>query len=115
MRTKSTTKMLRDVMVLGTFTELWCQGHNHPDVRITTIPNSNGQTAQLCPACEQFLQYAIERRIRCPLEPAKPDCKHCPIHCYAPSQRALARQIMAWSGRRMLLRGRLDLLWHYLR
>jgi len=42
-------------------------------------------------------------------------CKHCPEHCYAPRYRAQIREVMRYSGPRLVLRGRLDYLWHLLR
>ena len=60
-----------------------------------------------------FLLYACERRLRCPLE-EKPACKHCPVHCYRPGHREKVREIMRFSGRHLIRRGRLDLLWRYL-
>ena len=40
-------------------------------------------------------------------------CKHCHVHCYRPGHREKVREIMRFSGRHLILRGRLDLLWHY--
>jgi hypothetical protein len=44
----------------------------------------------------------------------KPACKHCPAHCYHPTYRARIREVMKFSGRKMLLGGRLDYLFHLL-
>jgi len=44
----------------------------------------------------------------------KPACKHCPSHCYHPTYRAKIRQVMKFSGKKMLLGGRLDYLIHLL-
>jgi hypothetical protein len=44
----------------------------------------------------------------------KPMCKHCPSHCYRPSYRARIREVMKFSGRKMVLSGRLDFLLHLL-
>lgn len=107
-----TRQMLKDIKVIGKFTEVWCDGHQHSGRQLRAVPGSDMQL-QLCPACAEFFSYAVLKRQKCPLEAEKPSCKHCRIHCYAPQQRALVRQIMAWSGKRMLLRGRLDYLWHY--
>jgi hypothetical protein len=35
------------------------------------------------------------------------------VHCYRPDYRQKVREIMRFSGKYLLLRGRLDLLWHY--
>lgn len=67
---------------------------------------------RLCPDCAALVSHAIEKRRKCPLDP-KPACKHCHIHCYGKDYRAKIREIMAFSGKRLILRGRLDLLRHY--
>jgi hypothetical protein len=54
----------------------------------------------------------MKKRALCPLDP-KPACKDCHIHCYTKEYRQQIRTIMAYSGKRMILRGRLDYLWHY--
>jgi len=93
-------KQEKDIRVLATFIGCYCRGkHRSPK-------------GELCPDCAGLLSYAEMKRRKCPLDP-KPDCKHCPIHCYGKAQRAKIREVMAYSGRRLLLRGRLDLLWHY--
>ncbi len=49
----------------------------------------------------------------CPLDP-KPTCKNCKIHCYAPENRAKIREVMRFSGMHMIIRGRVDMIFHYL-
>lgn len=66
----------------------------------------------LCPDCRTLVGHALEKRRKCPLDP-KPSCRKCHIHCYSREYRARIREIMAFSGRRMIMRGRLDYLWHY--
>lgn len=102
----------KDIRIIGRFTQVWCAGHRHPERAPYDLPGDLPPLS-LCPDCASFMAYAVARRLSCPLEAEKPSCKHCRIHCYAPQQRALVRQIMAWSGRRMIMRGRLDYLWHY--
>jgi hypothetical protein len=51
--------------------------------------------------------------LNCPLE-EKPVCKHCHVHCYRKGHREKVREIMRFSGRALIRKGRLDLLWHYL-
>lgn len=101
-----------DIRIIGTFTEVWCAGHGHQERAVIEQPGDLAPL-RLCPACATFMAYAVARRLNCPLEAEKPSCKHCRIHCYAPQQRAQVKQIMAWSGRRLIMRGRLDYLWHY--
>ncbi|MEI6896671.1 MAG: nitrous oxide-stimulated promoter family protein [Psychromonas sp.] len=55
-----------------------------------------------CQPCHDFLIYANEKLDRCPYGQHKPTCNKCPIHCYKPAQRKLARKIMCFAGPRML-------------
>ena len=66
----------------------------------------------VCDECRDFVLYAFDRRLRCPLE-EKPACKHCQAHCFKPGHREKVREIMRFSGQYLIRRGRLDLLWHY--
>ncbi len=104
----------KDLRVLVTFTATYCRAKHGERASFPLPEDLSGdfpRGVELCPDCAQFLAYALERRRRCPLDP-KPSCKHCHVHCYSKAYRARVREIMAFSGRRMILRGRLDSLWH---
>lgn len=58
--------------------------------------------ATLCPKCRQLLEYAENRLDKCPYGEDKPVCARCPIHCYKQEQRESMRQMMRYSGPRML-------------
>jgi hypothetical protein len=110
-------KELKDLRVLALFINCWCGAHHDDAARISITSAAELaplalSACRLCPECRELLDYAIARRRVCPLDP-KPACKDCPIHCYKAEQRAKIRNIMRFSGRRLILRGRLDLLWHY--
>lgn len=109
----TTKKQKKDIWLLGKFVEVYCNGKHQSANKITIQLPLNDSSCQLCPECSELLQYAISRRIACPLEANKPTCKHCKIHCYAKEQRAMIREIMSYSGRKLMLRGRFDYLWHY--
>ena len=110
-----TTKERKDLKILALFTSVYCKSH-HPAAQqpLTGLPATldNLQHFHCCPACRDFLLYAIERRLKCPLE-QKPICKHCHLHCYRPGHREKVREVMRFSGKALIRRGRLDLLWHY--
>jgi len=113
-----TLKERKDLKVLALFTAVYCKA-KHGGEKLSPVPKEKGleglgiERFPLCSECRDFLAYAFERRIRCPLDP-KPSCKHCPVHCYRPGHREKVREIMRFSGKRLILWGRLDLLWHYL-
>jgi hypothetical protein len=111
-----TREECKDLEVLALFTAVFCQSR-HGDRERTLPPGSSIAGLSpgkhlFCTECLDFLIYAADRRLRCPLDP-KPICKHCPVHCYRPGHRERVREIMRFSGKRLILKGRLDLLWHY--
>lgn len=57
----------------------------------------------LCAECEALLRYAHARLDRCRHGVRKPSCQQCPAPCYRPLFRERMRQIMRFSGPRMLL------------
>ena len=69
--------------------ELYCRDHH----------NSNGT---LCNECQNLLNYARLRLKNCPFQENKTTCGNCPIHCYKPKLRAVVREVMRYSGPRML-------------
>lgn len=112
-----TRKELKDLRVLARFTSVYCKVHHAPDRQplLSDIPDVAALRVEkypVCTECRDFLLYAIQRRLRCPLDP-KPVCKHCPVHCYKPDYRQKVREVMRFSGKHLMLRGRIDLLWHY--
>lgn len=62
------------------------------------------RTPVLCDACAELLAYAHKRLDACRFGYEKSACKKCPVHCYAPAFRAKIREVMRFSGPRMLFR-----------
>lgn len=102
-----------DIRLIGKFVEVYCAGkHRGAERSPVALPADMGER-NLCPECASFLHYAITKRLKCPLESEKPTCKHCRIHCYDRPRREKVREIMSYAGRRLMMRGRLDYVWHY--
>jgi len=113
--TDLTKREIKDLRILALFTSVYCQDHHN--CSRTPLAELPEQLAVLdrypcCKTCLDFLRYAIERRLNCPVT-ENPNCKHCQIHCYRAGHRDEVRKIMRYSGKRLIMRGRLDLLWHY--
>jgi hypothetical protein len=103
----------KDIRLIGKFVEVYCAAQHHGAGQLpVTLPACLGERT-LCPECSLFLEYAINKRMKCPLEAEKPTCKHCRIHCYDKPRREKIREIMSYSGRKLMMRGRLDYIWHY--
>ncbi len=112
-------KLEQDLKTLALFICTYCR-HRHGDVGVSRVAfkthdveRITGRRVMLCPACTKLLSHAFVKRANCPIEP-KPACKHCPEHCYHPSYREKIREVMKYSGRRLVLSGRLDYLFHLL-
>ena len=52
---------------------------------------------------QQLIDYAHNRLSHCRFGENKPVCQKCPIHCYAPQERQKIREVMRWTGPRMML------------
>ncbi len=112
-----TRNELKDLKILLQFTAVYCRNKHDNDRSVVTTDESELrqlplQKSPVCHECREFLLYAFDRRLRCPLED-RPVCKRCPVHCYASEHRDKVREIMRFSGQYLIKRGRLDLLWHY--
>lgn len=64
----------------------------------------SGDKKHLCPQCRELYQYASERMDRCIYGDHKPVCSQCPIHCYKPAMREAVKEVMRYSGPRMIWR-----------
>ena len=68
--------------------------------------------SELCPECRELLDYALLRLSRCKFGEKKTSCKRCPIHCYKPDMRQRMREVMRYSGPRMLFYEPLEAIRH---
>lgn len=111
-----TPQQIKDIKILARFIQVYCLAKHEGQEKVERLPLEQQQffrkNSRICPDCADLLAHGIKKRTLCPLDP-KPSCKKCHIHCYSPAYRQKIREIMAYSGRKMLLRGRLDYLWHY--
>lgn len=57
----------------------------------------------LCPKCKELLDYAMVRSDRCPFMKTKTFCSNCKVHCYNAEMRKRIKEVMAFSGPRMML------------
>ncbi len=58
---------------------------------------------ELCPDCAALDAYARQRSEMCPFMETKTFCSNCKVHCYKPDMREKIRDVMRFSGPRMLL------------
>lgn len=91
-------KRAREKALVGRMIALYCR-------------KKHGQGA-LCDECAALQAYAHQRSDRCPRMARKTFCLHCPSPCYRQDMRAKIREVMRFSGPRMLLYRPLDALRH---
>ena len=83
------TKREREKAMVSQMIALYCKKQHH--------------TKQgLCPDCAALEAYARQRSDRCPFMETKTFCSNCKVHCYKPEMREKIRQVMRFSGPRML-------------
>lgn len=56
-----------------------------------------------CQECQELKSYAQYRLEKCPFKEKNMFCSQCTIHCYQPDKKAQIKQVMRYSGPRMLL------------
>ncbi len=88
---KENMRLARERDTISKMIALYCRKNHH------------GETAQLCADCQTLEKYALERIMHCPYGADKPTCAKCTIHCYRSEKREKIRQVMRFSGPRMLL------------
>lgn len=84
----------REQKTIDAMLGMYCRGHGH--VRPEGAP--------LCAECGVLRDYAARRLERCIFGDAKPACANCLVHCYRDDMRERVRDVMRWSGPRMLMR-----------
>jgi len=108
-----------DLKTLALFIQIYCK-HQHKEAEKSLVSLHThdvkaiaGRDLHLCPDCTKLLTHAFVKRSHCPMNP-KPMCKHCPNHCYHLTYREKIREVMRFSGKHMLLHGRIDYMLHLL-
>lgn len=89
--TKIEKKRQREKEVVSLMIALYCHGLH------------GTKRGALCPECAALDEYAQSRSDRCPFMATKTFCANCRVHCYKPEMRAKIREVMRYSGPRMML------------
>lgn len=84
-----TTKIEQEKKVIEVMIRLFCA-------------RKHGIKTGLCSDCKNLLDYAYKRLDKCPFGEEKSTCRKCTIHCYEKVMREKMRQVMGFSGPRMV-------------
>lgn len=67
---------------------------------------------ELCSECRDLEEYAHKRLTYCKFGNEKSSCKKCPIHCYKKDMRERVKEVMKFSGPRILIYNPLEYIRH---
>lgn len=96
-------KRQKEQYVVEEMIRLYCR-KNHKEY--------NEKSRQMCPACQELSDYAKMRSEKCPFMEQKTFCANCKVHCYKPEMRERIREVMRFSGPRMLFYHPILAIWH---
>lgn len=95
----------RELKTIAVMVNIYCHDHHKSAATQANTP---------CEDCSRFLEYARQRLAHCPFAEQKPTCGNCTIHCYKKEMQDKAKQIMRYSGPRMIWRHPVMALFHLL-
>ncbi len=84
-------KRKREIKVVNLMIGIYCKKKRHT------------KKGQLCQECQQLADYATLRTSKCPFMETKTFCSRCKVHCYRPDMKAKIKEVMKFSGPRMMI------------
>jgi len=95
-QTAAGRRLRREERTIAVVVGMYCRDHHDAA--------GTGRTSgdALCADCAELLDYARRRLDACRFGAGKPTCAKCPVHCYAPAMRERVREVMRYSGPRIL-------------
>lgn len=92
-------KIDRENRVIELMINIYCEKkHNHSE--------------ELCDECRELLDYAHKRLTFCKFGNEKGTCAKCPIHCYKKDMKLKIREVMKFSGPRLIIYRPIEFLRH---
>ena len=91
MKSKIEKKREREKKMVSLMIKLYCNKKHHTK-------------RELCEECSKLNEYAIMRSDKCPFMETKTFCSNCKVHCYKTDMREKIREVMRFSGPRMIFR-----------
>ncbi len=95
-QTAAGRRLQREERTIAVMVGMYCRDHHGA----AGAARASGDA--LCADCTELLEYARRRLDACRFGADKPTCAKCPVHCYAPAMRERVREVMRYSGPRML-------------
>lgn len=76
---------------------IYCKGKHKAERKAQGVKGK-----AVCAGCNELTEYALFRLGKCPFKVNKKFCSFCKIHCYKPEMREKIKEVMKYSGPRML-------------
>lgn len=89
--TKDFSRLKREKKTIEVMIKMYCKHHH-------------GLQSDLCENCKPVLTYALQKIDKCVFGYQKPVCNKCTIHCYAKEMLNKVKEIMRFSGPRIMFR-----------
>lgn len=86
------TRIERENKTVGKMIRLYCRWTHHYD------------GSELCQECRNLADYAGKKLEKCMFGEKKGSCRKCAVHCYEPYYRDRIKNVMRYSGPRMIFR-----------
>ncbi|WP_270942530.1 nitrous oxide-stimulated promoter family protein [Romboutsia lituseburensis] len=67
---------------------------------------------ELCQECSELLEYAYKRLDSCKFGEEKTFCAKCPIHCYKKDMKLKIKEVMKFSGPRLIFYDPIEVIKH---
>ena len=96
-----TSRIEREKKIIEAMIEIYCR-------------NFHGFKEGFCHECEELLDYSHLKLEKCPFGDNKPVCNKCSVHCYKDEMKHKIKQVMKYSGPRMLYYHPVMSLYHFI-
>lgn len=96
------TRIEREKKTVKLMIEIYCEKKHK---------NKKGE---LCDECKELLEYAHKRLDLCKFGNDKSTCGKCPIHCYKKDMKMKIKDVMKFSGMRLIIYNPIELIRHAL-
>ena len=93
------TRAQREKTTVAAMIKLYCQANHKP-------------ANDLCPECLELLAYSQKRAENCKFGEDKPVCGNCTIHCYKKDMKAKVKDVMRFSGPRLIIYSPIQFIKH---
>ena len=103
-----TNRIEREKQIVQKMIAIYCRHH----LKQAPAAEGTGPEASTAEEYQQLAEYACQRLDHCRFGEQKPVCEKCTVHCYAPKERQLIKEVMRWVGPRMMLYSPKDALFH---